>query len=61
MVNSEIRFFAARDGAKFYTVSKNKQTKKKQMTVVQIMNSLFPNTDLKLRREGKPLGHSDMT
>ena len=28
MVNSEIKFFAARDGEKFYTVSKNKQTNK---------------------------------
>ena len=54
MVNSEIRliiFFAARDGEKLYTVRK----KKKELTVAQIMNFLFPNSAFKLRREEKPL------
>ena len=63
MVNSEMRliiFFATRDGEKLFTVSK--QTNKKQeLTVAQITNSVFPNSALKLRREEKPLGHSDMT
>ena len=45
MVNIKIRliiFFAAKDGEKLYTVSKNKQ----DLTVAEIMNSLLPNSDL---------------
>ena len=44
---------------KLYTVSKNKTgkvKKKKQdweLTVTQIMNSLLPNSDLKLKKAGK--------
>ena len=32
-----------------------------EMTVAQIMNSLLPNSDLNLRKWGKPLDHSGMT
>ena len=45
MVNTEIRliiFFAAKM-KKLYTVSKKKD---QELTVVQIMNSLLPNSDL---------------
>ena len=47
MVNTEIRliiFFAAKDGEALY--SQQKQDRK--LTVAQIMNSLLPNSDLKL-------------
>ena len=66
MVNSEIRliiFFAAKDGEKLYTVGGGGGGGEQELTVAQIMNSLFPNflnSALKLRREGKPLSHSDM-
>ena len=46
MVNTEIRliiFFAAKDGEALY--SQQKQNRK--LTVVQTMNSLLPNSDLK--------------
>ena len=45
MVNTEIRliiFFAARDGEALYSQQKQDQ----ELTVVQIMNSLLPNSDL---------------
>ena len=45
MVNTKIRlviFFAAEDGEAIY--SKKKQDR--ELTVAQIMNSLFPNSDL---------------
>ena len=46
MVNTEIRlitFFAAKDGEALYTQQKQDQ----ELTVVQIMNSLLPKSDLK--------------
>ena len=46
MVNTEIRliiFFAAKDGEALY----NQQKQDHELTVAQIMNSLFPNSDLK--------------
>ena len=45
MVKTEIRliiFFAAKDGKALYSQQKQNQ----EMTVVQIMNSLLPNSDL---------------
>ena len=45
MVNTEIRlitFFAAKDGEALYSQQKQDQ----ELTVAQIMNSLFPNSDL---------------
>ena len=57
MVNTEIRviiFFAAKYGEALY--SQQKQDWK--LTVAQIMNSLFPNSDLNLKKQGKPLDHS---
>ena len=46
MVNTEIRliiFFAVKDGEAVY----NQQKQDRELTVVQIMNSLLPNLDLK--------------
>ena len=60
MVNAEIRliiFFAAKDGEPLYS----QQKQDREVTVAQIMNSLMPNSDLNLRRWGKPLDHSGMT
>ena len=45
MVNTEIKlilFFAAKDGEALYTQQKQDQ----ELTVVQIMNSLLPNSQL---------------
>ena len=59
MANTEIRliiFFAAKDGEALYSQQKQDQ----EITVVQIMNSLLPNSDLNLRKCGKPLDHSGM-
>ena len=45
MVNTKIRliiFFAAKDGEALYS----QQTQERELTVVQIMNSLLPNSDL---------------
>ena len=45
MVNTEIRliiFFAAKDGEALYSQQKQDQ----ELTLVQIMNSLLPNSDL---------------
>ena len=50
MVNTEIRlitFFAGKDGEALYSQQKQDQ----ELTVVQIMNSLLPNSDL--RKAGK--------
>ena len=53
MVKTKIRliiFFAAKDGEALYSQNKTKQNKKtkpdQELTVVQIMNSLLPNSDL---------------
>ena len=57
MVNTEIRvviFFAAKYGEALY--SQQKQDWK--LTVAQIMNFLLPNSDLNLKKQGKPLDHS---
>ena len=59
MGNTEIRliiFFAAKDGEALYSQQKQDQ----ELTVAQIMNSLLPNSDLNLRKYGKPLDHSGM-
>ena len=60
MVNSKIRLiisFAAKDGEGLYSQQKQDQ----ELTVAQIMTSLLPNSDLKLKKAGKPLDHSGMT
>ena len=60
MVNTEIRliiFFAAKDGEALYS----QQKQDRELTVAEIMNSLLPNSDLKKRKQGKPLDHSGMT
>ena len=52
MVNIKIRliiFFAAKDGEALY----NQQKQEQELTVAQIMNSLLPNSDLKLKKIGK--------
>ena len=49
MVNNEIRltiFFAAKDGETLYSQQKQDQ----ELTVVKIMNSLLPNSDLNGRK-----------
>ena len=51
MVNTEIRliiFFAAKDGEALYSQQKQDQ----ELTVTQIMNSLLPNSDLKMNKVG---------
>ena len=50
-------FFAAKDGEALYS----QQKQYGDMTVAQNMNSLLPNSDLNLRKWGKPLDHSGMT
>ena len=60
MANPKIRliiFFAAKDGEALYSQQKQDQ----ELTVAQTMNSLLPNSDLNLRKEGIPLDHSGMT
>ena len=52
MVNTEIRliiFIANKDGETLY--SQRKQNR--ELTVAQIMNSLLPNSELKLKKVGK--------
>ena len=52
MVNTKIRliiFFAAKDGEALYS----QQKQDRELTVAQIMNSLLPNSDLKLKKVGK--------
>ena len=49
MVNTEIRlivFFAAKDGEALYSQQKQDE----ELTVAQIMNSLFPNSDLNWKK-----------
>ena len=52
-----IVFFSAKDGEALYSQQKQDQ----ELTVAQIMNSLLPNSDLNLRKGGKPLDHLGMT
>ena len=55
MVNTEIRliiFFAAKDGEALYSQQKQDW----ELTVAQIMNSLLPNSDFKLKKVGKTNG-----
>ena len=52
MVNTKIRliiFFAAKDGQALYSQQKQDQ----ELTVAEIMNSLLPNSDLKLKKVGE--------
>ena len=52
IVNTEIRliiFFAAKHGEALYSQQKQDW----ELTVAQIMNSLLPNSDLKLKKVGK--------
>ena len=59
MVNTEIRliiFFAAKDGEALYS----QQKQDRELTMAQ-MNSLLQNSDLNLRKYGKPLDHPGMT
>ena len=57
MVNTEIRliiFFAAKDGEALYSQQKQHQ----ELTVAQIMNSVFPNLDLKkVGKTTRPFRH----
>ena len=56
MVSTEIRliiFFAAKDGEALYSQQKQDQ----KLTVALIMNSLLQNSDLNLRKWGRPVGH----
>ena len=49
MINTEIRlilFFAAKDGEALYSQQKQDW----ELTVAQIMNSLLPNSELKLKK-----------
>ena len=60
MANTEIRFiifFAAKDEEALYSQQKQDW----ELNVAQIMNSLLPNSDLNLRKWGKPRDHSGMT
>ena len=52
MVNTEIRliiFFAAKDGEALYSQQKQDQ----ELTVAQIVSSLLPNSEIKLKKVGK--------
>ena len=60
MVNTKIIltiFFTAKDGKALYS----QQNQDQKLIVAQTMNFLLPNSDLKWRRQGKPLEHSGMT
>ena len=60
MVNNEIRliiFFVAKDGEAAYSQQKQDW----EMNVAQIMNTLLPNSDLNLRKWGKPVDHLGIT
>ena len=46
MVNTEIRFFAAKGGEALYS----QQKEDRELAVAQIMNSLMPNSDLNWRK-----------
>ena len=39
----------------------NQKKQDQELTVAQIMNSLLPNSNLKWRKQGKPLNHLGMT
>ena len=59
IVNTEIRliiFFAVKDGEALYSQQKQDW----ELAVAQIMNSLA-KFRFKLKKQGKPLGHSGMT
>ena len=47
----------SQNGEDLYSQEKQNQ----ELTMAQIMNSLLPNSDLNLRKWGKPLDHSGMT
>ena len=52
MISTETRliiFFAVKDGEALYSQQKQDQ----ELTVAQTMNSLLPNSDLKLKKVGK--------
>ena len=52
MVNTKIRliiFFAAKDGEALYSQQKQDQ----ELTVAQIVSSLLPNSEIKLKKVGK--------
>ena len=57
MVNTEIRliiFFAVKDGEALYS----QQKQDRELTVAQIMNSVFPNLDLKkVGKTTRPFRH----
>ena len=59
MISTETRLiiFAAKDGEALYWQQKQDQ----ELTVAQVMNSLLENTDVFLKKVGKPLDHSGMT
>ena len=60
MVNTQIRLiilFEAKDGEVIYS----QQKKDQELTVAQLMNSIFPNSDLNWRQYGKPLDYSGIT
>ena len=60
MVNTEIRliiFFAAKEGKALYS----QQKQDGELTVVQIMNSLLPNSDLNGKKYGKTPDHLGIT
>ena len=53
----DIIFFAAKDGEAL----SSQQKQDRELTVAQIMNSLLPNSELNLRKQGKQLDRSGMT
>ena len=60
MVNTEIRLiilFVTKEGDALYSQRKQDW----ELTVAEIMNSLFLNSDLNWKKYGKPLDHSGMT
>ena len=50
-------FFAAEDGEALYF----QQKRDWELTVAQIMSSSLQNSDINLKKKGKPTNHSDMT
>ena len=59
MVNTEIRliiFFAVKDGEALYS----QQKQDRELTVAQILNSLLPNSDLKLQYFGHLMRRADL-
>ena len=56
MANTKIRliiFFAAKDGDCIEQSPYSQQKQDQELTVAQIMNSLLPNSELKLKKVGK--------